>query len=226
MALLEIIAYNLEGCVLAERNGADRIELCADPHLGGTTPAMSLLKEAIGLVNIPIQVMVRPRGGDFNYTEEEFKRMLESISLIKDLGASGVVFGVLNSDQTLDVRRNQLLMNQCKNLDVTFHRAFDELAHPYTSLRKITDLGFDRILTSGQQEKAIDATEFLSELVSEAANEITIMPGSGITSKNISMLHRLVGAKEYHTSAKEVDDHGNYIGVDTNEVKAIKSQLP
>jgi copper homeostasis protein len=225
MALLEIIAYDIEGCVLAERNGADRIELCTDPHLGGTTPTLSLLKEAVELVKIPIHVMIRPRGGDFNYTEEEFYRMLECIPAIRDLGAAGVVFGVLNSDYTFDVYRNRLLMNQCKNLNVTFHRAFDELAHPYTSLRKIIDLGFNRILTSGQQDTAIEAAEFLSELVSEAANAITIMPGSGITSRNIAMLDHIIGAREYHTSAKKVDGQGNYIGVDENEVKAIKTQL-
>ena len=225
MAVLEVIAYDLEGCKIAEDNGADRIELCADPHLGGTTPSVELIDRCINSIQIPINVMIRPRGGDFVYTNDEFQVMKDLINRIKKMGVNGLVFGVLKKDNTLDLERNIILKNLSGRCEVTFHRAFDQMAHPFTSTLNLIGLGFQRILTSGQMNYAIEATEFLADIIHLAGNQVVIMPGSGITSNNISMLHSLVKAKEYHTSAKMVDSNGNYLGVDPHEVRKIKSLI-
>ena len=225
MAVLEVIAFDLEGCKIAEDNGADRIELCADPHLGGTTPSFELIDQCVNSIQIPINVMIRPRGGDFVYTSQEFQVMKNSIERIRDIGVNGFVFGILKKDNTLDLERNKSLKNLSGSSEVTFHRAFDQIAHPFTSTYNLIGLGFKRILTSGQMNFAIEATEFLADLIDLADNQISIMPGSGITSVNISKLNRVLNAKEYHTSAKILDSNGNYLGVDPQEVMKIKSLI-
>jgi copper homeostasis protein len=199
--LLEICCFNLESALIAQDSGADRIELCENYALGGISPGLDLLDKLIPMVNIPIYCMVRPRGGNFEYSEEEFERMKEEILDRKPRGIQGFVLGMLDNDKRLEVKKLKVLMDLAYPLPITFHRAFDEILEPEKALEEIIDLGFERILSSGQKPSAWEGRDLLRELIEKSDQRISIMPGAGIRSSNISALKTYTGAREFHSSA-------------------------
>lgn len=208
---LEICANSVESCIEAQKGGAYRVELCAGIPEGGTTPSYGDIAIAREKLDIKLNVIIRPRGGDFLYSKLEHEIMLKDIEIARKLGADGVVFGCLTADGDIDMDKNAELMSAAKGMDVTFHRAFDMCRDPFDALEKIIDLGFNRILTSGQKPKAEHGVELLKDLVTKAGNRIIIMPGSGVNANNIAMITKDTGAKELHLSAREgVESRMNY----------------
>lgn len=200
----EICANGVESCLAAQEAGADRVELCADIPEGGTTPSYGEIKTARELLTTTrLHVIIRPRGGDFLYTPLEVRRMVEDIELCKKLKVDGVVFGCLDKAGNVDIGLCRELMAHCEGLSVTFHRAFDRCADPHEALEQIIALGFDRILTSGQQPKAIDGAPLLKELNEQATGRIILLAGSGVNETNIASLHQMTGIAEFHFSARE-----------------------
>lgn len=198
--ILEICCYNLESAMNAQDGNADRIELCEDSTVGGITPSIELFKEVKKNVSIPIFVMIRPRGGNFIYSESEFLQMKNEIIEYKKLGANGFVFGILNNNNKVDIERNSELVNLASPLPCTFHKAFDETKNSFLALENIISCGFSRILTSGQKPKTIEGVNLISELISKTKNRICIMPGGGIRSSNITEIRNKTNAKELHSS--------------------------
>ena len=199
----EICANSVESCIAAQEGGADRVELCAGIPEGGTTPSYGMIKTARENITIGLNVIIRPRGGDFLYSELEITEMLQDITAAKALGADGLVFGCLTPDGDVDMEAMRRLMDVAGNTPVTFHRAFDHTRDPYKALEDIISLGCSRILTSGCMPTAIEGTATLAELVRKAEERIIIMPGCGIRECNIAETARLSGAREFHFSARE-----------------------
>lgn len=199
---LEVIAFNIESCLLAQKSGAHRIELCDNPGEGGTTPSFGFIKEARSVVNIELFPIIRPRGGDFLYSEVDFKIMKEDISVCKKMGCDGVVLGMLKEDGSIDTQRTTQLVELAYPMSVTFHRAFDRANHPYEALENIIDCGCERILTSGQKPTALEGISLIAALIKKAENRIIIMPGSGLRADNIKEIAQLSGATEFHSSAR------------------------
>ena len=198
---LEIACFNLESALIAQENGADRVELCAEMHLGGTTPKIETIKKAKENLSIDVYVMIRPRGGNFVYLKAEFQQMKSDIEAIKKLDVNGFVFGILNEDNSVNIEQNTELVNLAKPVPCTFHRAFDEVDNYKLALEDVISCGFKTVLTSGTFPNVIEGKEVLKELALQANNRITIMPGGGLRSKNISELDELVNAAFYHSSA-------------------------
>ena len=202
--MVEVCANGVESCIAAQEGGADRVELCAGIPEGGTTPSYGEIKVARRvLTTTRLHVIIRPRGGDFLYSDLELERMAADIAVCRELGVDGVVFGCLNADGTIDVEKNRYLMECSHGMSVTMHRAFDRAVNPEQALEDVIALGFDRILTSGQQPKAIQGAELLAQLNRQAAGRIILMAGSGVTEQNISELHEATGLHEFHFSARE-----------------------
>ena len=202
--MVEVCANGVESCLAAQEGGADRVELCAGIPEGGTTPSYGEIKVARRvLTTTRLHVIIRPRGGDFLYSDLEVERMAADIAVCRDLGVDGVVFGCLKADGSLDVERNRYLMECSRGMSVTLHRAFDRTADPMQALETAIDLGFDRILTSGQQPKAIQGAALLARLQRRAAGRIILMAGSGVTEQNIRSLADTTGLHEFHFSARE-----------------------
>jgi len=197
---LEICANSLQSALNAQLAGADRIELCNELSVGGVTPSLGLLKAVKEKIAIPVHVLIRPRSGDFNYSDDEFEQMKLDIELCKDLGFAGIVTGVLQEDASIDLERTATLIEISNPLSFTFHRAFDCVPNPENALEKLIQLKVDRILTSGQKGKAIDGLELLKRLKSKAKDQLSILPGSGIRPANTSIFKE-AGFKEIHTSA-------------------------
>lgn len=203
--IIEICANSAQSCVEAEMGGASRVELCAGIPEGGTTPSYGEIKTAQALTStIDINVIIRPRGGDFLYTEAEVEAMLLDIELCKQLGVHGVVFGCLTSEGDIDVPLMRRLIEAAKPLSVTCHRAFDVCRDPFAALEQLIELGCDRILTSGQQSTAEKGIPLLKQLVERAGQHIIIMPGCGVREGNIARIEAETGAREFHTSARSV----------------------
>lgn len=199
---LEICAFNLSSALIAQQSGADRIELCVSSEEGGTTPSAGLIRTARESLRIPLYPIIRPRGGDFLYTDEEFTIMLRDIEYCKQVGCDGVVIGMLLTDGTVDKLRCARLIETAYPMGVTFHRAFDWAANPFEALEDIITLGCERILTSGQRPTAMEGASLIDQLVREADDRIIIMPGSGVRASNIDQLAEATGAAEFHTSAR------------------------
>lgn len=200
--LIEIAVFSLESAIAACQAGAHRIELCSAPAEGGLTPSEATMQLARKYVNIPIHVMIRPREGDFCYSETEFEAMMLDIATAKRIGLDGVVAGILNADGAVDKDRTAMLVAAARPMNVTFHRAFDMVSDQHKALEDIIATGCQRILTSGGRQKAPEGSPKLAKLVKQAAGRITIMPGSGINSSNIKQLAELTGAQEMHLSAR------------------------
>ncbi len=205
---LEVIAFNIESCLLIQKAGAHRIELCDNPGEGGTTPSYGLLKKAREHVSIDLFPMIRPRGGDFLYNEDEFEIMKEDILRCKELQCDGVVFGLLNADGTVDMKRSAELVELAHPMGVTFHRAFDRTRDALEALETIIDIGCERVLTSGLAPNVTEGTEMLTQLIDAADNRIILMPGSGVKNNNIKELAQKTGAVEFHTSARTMVQSG------------------
>lgn len=203
---IEICANSVASCLEAQKGGAYRVELCAGIPEGGTTPSYGEIAVARELLNIKLNIIIRPRGGDFLYSDVEHKTMLHDIEIAKKLGVDGVVIGCLKADGTIDMERNRELIAAAEGMSVTFHRAFDMCKNPFESLEQIIALGCDRLLTSGQQPTAIEGISLLSQLVEKAGDRIIIMPGSGVNEDNIAILADQTKAKEFHFSAREPID--------------------
>ena len=182
--IIEVCANSYEYAIKAEKAGADRIELCKDLHLDGLTPTYEIAKKTINELNIPVFILIRPREGDFNYSNEEYELMKADIMKFKGMGCKGIVSGVLKEDKTVDLERTKELVELSRPLEFTFHRAFDIVSDPFKEIENLIELGIDRVLTSGQEEIAVDGLELLKKLAKVAANRIKIMPGSGITLNN------------------------------------------
>jgi len=203
--IIEICANSAQSCVEAEAGGAKRVELCAAIPEGGTTPSYGTIKSAQALTSsIDINVIIRPRGGDFLYTETEIQTMLQDIEMCKNMKVHGVVFGCLTSDGDIDVDLMRKLIKASKPLSVTCHRAFDVCRDPFKALEQLIELGCNRILTSGQQSDAVKGIPLITELVKRAAGRIIIMPGCGVRENNIALIEAKTGAKEFHTSARSI----------------------
>ena len=202
MSLLrEACCPSLEAVLAAGRTGACRIELCERLEIGGVTPSEALLRAALAATDLPVNVLVRPRGGDFVYDEAEVEAMLESIRLCRALGANGVVIGALTPSGAVDLPVMRRLVAAAKgDLSVTFHRAFDETVDPSAALEDIIALGCDRLLTSGHAPDAFAGRALIGALVRQAAGRIVVMAGCGVRPGNIGQIARETGAPEFHSS--------------------------
>ncbi|CAM3995519.1 copper homeostasis protein CutC [Flavobacterium antarcticum] len=198
---LEIACFNLQSALIAQENGADRVELCAEINLGGTTPSIEIIQQAKAHLSIDVYVMIRPRGGNFVYSNEEFQQMKSEIEARKELAVNGFVYGILNEDNSVNIEKNSELVNLAKPIPCTFHRAFDEVDNYKTALEDVILCGFSTMLTSGTFPNVMEGKEVLKELVLQANDRITIMPGGGLRSTNISEFDELVNANFYHSSA-------------------------
>ena len=183
--IIEVCAESYEYAIKAEKAGADRIELCKDLHLDGVTPDYESAKRTIDTLNIPMFILIRPRQGDFNYSEKEFELMKADIIIFKEMGCKGIVSGILNDNKNIDIERTKELVNLSRPLEFTFHRAFDVVSDPLKEIENLIEIGVDRVLTSGQKDKAIEGLELLKEFKNISKNRIKIMPGSGINKSNI-----------------------------------------
>lgn len=215
---LEIIGFNIESCIAAQEAGAHRIELCSNPSEGGITPSYGFIKAALEKLSIELYVMIRPRGGDFFYADDEFEIMKADVKTCKKLGCDGIVIGMLQKDGSIDKKRCKELVVLAYPLGVTFHRAFDRTEDPFNALEDIIETGCERILTSGQQPKAIDGAQIIKKLIAHADDRIIIMPGSGVNAENIISLAENTGAKEFHSSAGiYTESKMNYTNLSMNE---------
>ncbi len=201
--LIEICANSYQSAINAQEAGAHRIELCSELAVGGITPSYGLLKQVIDTLLIPVYVLIRPRSGNFTYSNSEFKIMKKDIQLSKNLGCHGIVSGVLNSDNTIDIERTQELITISNPLSFTFHRAFDWASNPTESIRQLISLGVDRILTSGKEVSAEKGIELLNKLKEIGRNKIIILPGGGINIGNVNLFKEM-GFAEIHCSASTV----------------------
>ena len=201
MKKIEIACFNLESALFAQKAEADRVELCADMTVGGTTPSIEMIQQAQENLTIEINVMIRPRGGNFVYSDSELEQMKSEIETIKKLGVSGFVFGILNEDKTINIEQNKVLVELAKPFPCTFHRAFDEVLDYKQTLEEVISCGFSTILTSGTFPNVMEGIDVLRQLVIQANNRIEIMPGGGLRSTNISELNDMVNANWYHSSA-------------------------
>ena len=200
--IIEIATADFETTKTAVEGGADRIELCAALSDGGTTPTYGTIKGCRETFDVELFPIIRPRGGDFLYTDEEFSIMLDEVKLCKELGCDGVVIGLLKRDGTIDEKRTGQLIELAYPMEVTFHRAFDRCKDPFEALEQLINLGCQRILTSGQQPAAPDGIELIAQLVKAAGERIIIMPGSGVRKENIKELADKTGVVEFHSSLR------------------------
>ena len=235
--MLEVAVFNVESAIAAATAGADRIELCENPFDGGTTPSYGTLQTVREKVSIPVFPIIRPRGGDFLFSEDEFAVMKKDIELCKQLQFEGVVIGLLKEDGEVDTVRTRELVNLAYPMELTFHRAFDRAANPLEALETIINCGCQRILTSGQVPNAWDGKELIKQLIKQADNRIIIMPGSGVRSNHIKELAEFTGATELHSSARKLlgsqmdftrlsmKEKLENINVDVLEIQKMKSNL-
>ncbi len=206
--IYEVCVDSVAGVRAAKAAGADRVELCGDLLEGGITPSCGMIRQARTITGIGLQVMIRPRGGDFLFDDDEFAIMEADIDTAKAERADGVVIGLLTADGTVDAKRTRDLISRARPLSVTFHRAFDMTPDPFRALEALIGLGVDRILTSGQEATVLEGLPLITELVRRAAERIVIMPGGGITARNAE---RIVGAarpREIHFAALEAATSG------------------
>lgn len=200
----EICTNSVTSCLAAQKGGANRVELCAAIPEGGTTPSYGEIVKARELLDIKLHVIIRPRGGDFCYTQLEVETMLEDIKLCQQLRVDGVVFGCLSANGSIDMKNMKRLMDSAKGLSVTFHRAFDVCKDPEKALEEIIELGCDRILTSGQQKNAELGIPLLKELNKIADGRIKLLAGCGVNEDNIKKIAQETAIQEFHFSAREL----------------------
>jgi copper homeostasis protein len=200
--VIEIATSDFLTTKSAVEGGADRIELCANLAEGGTTPSYAHIKKCREAFDIPLFPIIRPRGGDFLYTKDEFEIMKNDIKLCNEIGCDGIVIGLLNMDGTIDMTRTSELIELAYPLDVTFHRAFDRCKDPFIALEELIEIGCQRILTSGQKPTVSEGVDLIAELTKKADDRIVIMPGSGVRKANIKMIAEKTGCTEFHSSLR------------------------
>jgi len=226
--IIEICANSLQSAIIAQEAGAQRIELCCNLEQGGLTPSPGTMELARKWLAIDVFVLIRPRIGDFCYSDIEFEAMLKNVLFCKALQVDGVVFGVLNKDKTIDLERNKILLEAARPMKVTFHRAYDCVPNASDGLEQLIALGFDRVLTSGQATTAVQGQGVIRQLVQQAANRIIILPGSGLNKENIKDFVAFTNVKEVHLSAKQAILSGegglfaaHYLQTSAESLKAI-----
>jgi copper homeostasis protein len=230
---IEICAASLHSALQAQEGGAHRIELCAALELGGITPSFATLELVKQSLNIPTYILIRPRGGDFCYSESEMHCMLRDIEMCKSLGLAGVVCGALHPNGLIHLQQIERMLQAAEGMGFTFHRAFDRCKNPLDALVELTDLGVERILTSGQQSNALSGAPFIKTLVEKADNQLIIMPGAGVSPDNILAIKELTGAKEFHLSAKKAmqspffheNEMKDYRDYDETSIEIVKSVI-
>ncbi len=236
-AVLEVCAFHPDSCIIAERAGAVRVELCDNPIEGGTTPSYGTIKKVRETIAIQLYPIIRPRANNYFYSEVEFAIIKNDIELCKSLGCNGISVGVQKKNGTIDTERLKRIVEWASPMRVTCNRVFDCAPDPFEALEVIIDCGCERILTSGLKSGAPDGSKLLSQLIKQAGDRIIIMPGAGINSSNIAKLREETGAQEFHSSArriapnpvtylnKEVSDYGNVYIADEEDVKAMIKAL-
>jgi copper homeostasis protein len=238
--LIEIATADLETTRQAVEGGADRIELCANLSEGGTTPSVGTMRVCRELFDLPIFPIIRPRAGDFLYTDDEFNAMRYEVESARSLGFEGVVIGLLLADGKIDLTRTARLRELAYPMEVTFHRAFDRCLDPYVALDELIGIGVDRVLTSGQFPAAPDGVDCIAALQKQANGRIIIMPGSGVRPDNIQALRKQTGCHEFHSSlrgwqeskmnfrhpnfAKQKESYQNPF-IDAGEVRRMKKKV-
>ena len=237
---IEIATTDFPTTQSAVEGGAHRIELCANLAEGGTTPSFGMLKHCREKFQVELYPMIRPRGGDFFYTEEEFKLMLDDAKLCKQLGCDGMVTGFLNRDGSIDVQRTSKIVEAVYPLGVTFHRAFDRCRDPFQAMEQLIEIGCERILTSGQKPNALDGAPLIGKLNEKADHRIIIMPGAGVKVETIGRIREITGCVEFHASLRTTRKsemefvHAEFAGsnesytnnaIDPDEVRRLISQL-
>ena len=232
-SILEVCAFNVQSCIIAERAGAMRVELCDNPIEGGTTPSYGTIKRARERIGIRLYPIIRPRSGNYFYDEEEYAIIKKDIAICRELGCDGISVGTATITGEIDTEWLKRIVEWAGPMGVTCNRAFDGTPDPFKALEDIIDCGCERVLTSGQKTAAPEAGELLGKLVQQANGRISIMPGAGIKSSNIAQLHEECKAMEYHASARkiapnplayintQVSDYGNVYIADEEEVRAM-----
>ena len=238
--IIEIATSDFTTTKSAVEGGANRIELCANLMEGGTTPSFGTIQQCRKNFAIPIYPIIRPRGGDFLYTKDEYEIMLQDIKLCKQLGCDGVVIGLLNSNGSIDIVRTAQIVEAAYPLGVTFHRAFDRCKDPFQALEQLIEIGCERILTSGQQLSVAEGVDLVADLNKVADDRIIIMPGSGVRKENIKILAEKTGCVEFHSSLREKEKstmeflHKNFIDssesysnnkIDPQDVRNLRIEL-
>jgi copper homeostasis protein len=206
--ICEICVDSVEGVKAARDAGASRVELCASLIEGGITPSSGMIRRARAVSGIRLHVIIRPRGGDFLFSDAEFDVMAADIETAKAEGADGVVIGQLSADGLIDVQRTRELMAAARPMDVTFHRAFDMTPDPFGALGTLIDLGVERVLTSGQEASVLEGLPLITELVKRAGDRIIVMPGGGITPRNVERIVSAARPREIHFAALELAQGG------------------
>ena len=231
--VLEVCAFNIQSCIIAEKAGAVRVELCDNPVEGGTNPSYGTIKKVREKISIQLYPILRPRSGNYFYDDEEFGIIKEDIHICKELGCDGISVGVQTVKGNIDTERLKQIVAWAYPMGVTCNRAFDATPDPFKALEDIIACGCERVLTSGQASAAPDAGKLLGQLVQQANGRISIMPGAGVRSSNIKKLVEESGAYEYHTSARKIVpnpmlhsnpavlDSGNVYMADVEELKTI-----
>lgn len=204
--ILEVCADSVQSAIAAQEGGADRIELCSGLVIGGLSPSPALFKQIRKYTDLKIRTLLRPRFGDFCYDDYEFQTLKEEVEMFRDLGADGVVIGMLDPDGALDMERMEALVNAAGDIGITLHRAFDVCRDPYEALEQCAAMGIDTILTSGQKSSAWEGREMLAGLSEKAAGRVQILAGAGITPEIIGKLAPLTGVNAFHMSGKTVKD--------------------
>ena len=204
--ILEICVDSIESAINSQLAGADRIELCDNLLEGGTTPSFGMIQSVRSNLDIAVNVIIRPRGGDFLYSDPEFDIMRRDIDLCGESGINGVVIGLLTKDGRIDIERTAKLVEYAKPMSVTFHRAYDMCSNPHQGLEDVIITGADRLLTSGQRNKVTEGLLLVSELVRKASGRIIIMPGSGLDESNIKEVAIKTGAHEFHLTGRKIID--------------------
>jgi copper homeostasis protein len=206
--IYEICVDSVAGVRAAKNAGAQRVELCADLLEGGITPSLGVIRQARKVSGIALNVMIRPRGGDFLFNDDEFAAMRADIETVKAEGADGAVIGLLTAPGEIDAARTRELVALARPLSVTFHRAFDVSAEPFRALETLMDLGVDRVLTSGQEATVLEGLPLIVELMKQAGDRIVIMPGGGITSRNVERIVAAARPRELHFAALDPMESG------------------
>ena len=236
-AILEVCSFNIQSCIIAEKHGAYRVELCDNPIEGGTTPSYGHIRRTRERISIKLYPILRPRSGNYYYDADEIEILKQDIRICKELGCDGISIGVQNIDGTINIDQLKEFVELAYPMKVTCNRAFDATPDMFQALEDIISAGCERILTSGQATGAPEAGKVLGELVKKAGDRIIIMPGAGIRASNIKQLMEESGAKEFHGSVRKpsantmtfsnpnVTDFGNVYLPDEEELEGIMSVL-
>lgn len=217
MIKFEICTVNINSALAAQNAGAHRIELCSALDVGGLTPSAGLIRAAVRHLTIPVNVLIRPREGDFTYDGHDFDLMLDDIRFCKESGVHGVVVGALTSEMTLDAGKMKAMKDAAGNMEIVCHRAFDFTPDAQLALESLIEWGYDRVLSSGQSSSAMEGRFVLQKLVQQAAGRISVMPGAGIDARNIRTIASITLASEYHFTGKKK------VGIGSREIHGLDS---